>query len=545
MRSGATALLWIGVAMSALGTGTTVSSAYASSTGPGALSARVSTTPDSTLTLEGGSFAAPIVQGALEQVGSSLAPINAVYNDTDLDSGRNDLTTGAADVAVSEVPLTNSELSSSPGVSYAYVPFAASSVDIGAMIMQTYTSGKTVQPDTFFSNVQVTPLQVEYLFGSGGPGIWSEFTDTQPGGGTISPVLGNTYAGHEIILPAASTLALEQYIVSDPKAKAAYDKYLNSLKVPSDTPQDVWPIHQGYNGGDLTMAQNLVPLDPTANPPAPYPDPNTWSSDSSDPGQNNSLNWGNVGPIPVSYAGPPRNIPTVNPENAAGAFVAPTPASETAALNDATYDSSTGLVTFQGPNYATDKAAYPMMEMSYLVVPKSGLSGQKAAAVAKVIDYLLGSKGQAMVQSFGAVVPTQQMITAGLQVATTLQGQGAGSGGSGTNGGGGRPLANATNNTTPVATPNQASTGGTGSTVGPSNSPGGGTSALDSSSSSGASNDSSSPGSVLAFTGGIPEVPAGAGLFLAGLGLLGRKTLRRRAKGTPFHPVVRGGAGNG
>jgi hypothetical protein len=87
-------------------------------------------------------------------------------------------------------------------------------------------------------------------------------------------------------------------------------------------------------------------------------------------------------------------------------------------------DSSTNIVTFP-VNGGSDATAYPMMAMSYLVVPTSGLSATKATALAQFIKFVLGSKGQQDIESFGAVPPTSAMVQAGRTVADEVAAEGS------------------------------------------------------------------------------------------------------------------------
>jgi hypothetical protein len=119
------------------------------------------------------------------------------------------------------------------------------------------------------------------------------------------------------------------------------------------------------------------------------------------------------------------NLPTAAVQNAAGPYVAPSSATAAAAEADASLASTSdpttnNLVTFAAST--TDQTAYNnyLMLEDYLVVPTSGLAADKAAALAQLIRFVLGGKGQPTITSLGAAGATPAMVTAGLKVAQAL-----------------------------------------------------------------------------------------------------------------------------
>jgi ABC-type phosphate transport system substrate-binding protein len=350
------------------------------------------TTPSGRLLGEGGSFAEPIVNQLLIDDNAGIAPLDAQYFNANVDIGRQDVTTGDADFAVSEFPLTADEVTTgkSNGRSFAYVPFAASPVTVAPII--ECSAGKLC-PD----NLQLTVAQLAGIFtqGNGFAGgdisFWdSTSLNTIAAGGPLTTVATDSrnIKALNLIDPSASTEALMAAFEADPAAKANWDTFLTFWHVVSTAPAETWPTQQGVSGGDQVMANDLVPLDTSRQPPVPLP----------------FLDWGlgDVAPLPVSWLGAPRNIPTVAIENAAGKFVPPTVAAASAALADATVDPATNLVTFKATS--ADAASYNsyLMQVSYLVVPTSGLAPAKATALASFIRFALSTKGQADVVGLGA-----------------------------------------------------------------------------------------------------------------------------------------------
>jgi hypothetical protein len=191
---------------------------------------------------------------------------------------------------------------------------------------------------------------------------------------------------------------------------------------------------------------------------------------------------------------------TIAIQNAAGQYVLPTSAATSAALNDATMEPTTNLVTFNAN--PSDAASYPIDVMSYLVVPTSGLSAAKATALASFIKFVLGATGQADVKSLGDAPVTTAMASAGMKVADQVAAEAT--------------QTSTTSTTSTTAAETTASNGSTGQGSTGQGSTGDGATAA----------AGSNP--TLAFTGGLPLPIAvtGGGLLL--LGGVFRRAIRRR-----------------
>jgi ABC-type phosphate transport system substrate-binding protein len=358
-----------------------------------------------TLSGEGGSLAEPIVNKLLVDAASATAPISLSYFDADVDQGRDDFADGSADFDVTELPLTATETATAAtsNRSFAYVPFAASPIAIGAVV--ECGPNNTLLPTTMCPNLQASVLQLAQLF-TDVIGSWdSPQLSTISGGKPFDPpppALGANVIPELLGSPAASTEALIALFDANPAAAAVWSAYVTSLKGTNDAPTETWPTSSGVHGGDAELAQSLIPLDTTTL--LPISNPSVWG-------------LGQIAPLAADWIGPPENIPTIALQNGAGTYVSPTVAAATAALNDATMDPSTNLVTFNSST--TDNAAYPLMVMSYLVVPTSGLSVAKATALATLIRFVLG-KGQSDVTGLGAAAVTPAMVQAGLAVANEV-----------------------------------------------------------------------------------------------------------------------------
>ncbi len=282
----------------------------------------------------------------------------------------------------------------------------------------------------------------------------------------------------------------------------------NAATTTSTTPSEKWPYTGTYviAGGDDPFIGKLLTINTTDNVP---------SSLASD--------WVLGGTFPISSVwtgaplGAPWDIPTAAVQNAEGAYVAPSEAAAAAAEADATLaktsdPTTNNLVTFNST--ASDAASYNsyLMEETYLVVPTNGLPANKDFALADLIRFALGPKGQSDIESFGAAPATSAMDTAGLAVAAELDADAA-----------------AAPPSTAASTTSTTSASGTGSSNSSSGSAGSAASDGGSGSGSGGSGSSGSSGSDLAFTGApelVPTIGIGVGLLLAGALL--RRRLRRR-----------------
>jgi len=451
------------------------------------VSHELSSATDASTTLfgEGGSFAEPMINKLQADAASTIAPLVPAYFDANIDQGRDDFASGVADYAVSEVPLTATEATTAAqnGRSFAYVPFAASAIAIGAVILCSNDSSLT--PTTLCPNLQMTVPQLAEVFTSTAD-EWTEpvFAQSQ-GGSPITPIDASRSISpiHEVD-PTALNLGLQTLFLNNTVAKPIWESFLTLNKISSDTPTEHWPTGGGATGGDEQVADDLVPVNETDG--VAQSNPSLWGQ-------------GAIAPLPVDWLGLPRNIPTFKIMNAAGAYVGPTAAAMTAAENHITFDPATNLVTFGFS--ATDTAAYPIPAMSYLIVPTSGLSQAKATALAAFIRFVLGSQGQADVEALGAAPVTPAMVAAGLQVAGTVATQ------SGTG------MSASTTGTTSPAVAAEAETGAT--------------------SQSGSSTDLTAETETeptLAATGGVPWSLVIAGALLAAVGSVFRRLARRGAR---------------
>jgi len=456
---------------------------------------------------EGGSFPAPIMNLMLQDptLVSAIAPFEPSYFDANIDVARQDFASGSNDFAVSELPLTSDEAATAlqNGRSFAYVPFAASPVAIATVVECSGTPFLTSA--TMCPGIKATvPLLAQLFASTPSHGIgWNSaalvaldpsLLDTQAQSASVQAL--------EQVQPSVSNLALETLFDNNPTAKVSWDEYLQYYTQSTNyTPSELWPVTTGgVSGGDSGLAQSLVPENETAEPPLPLPDPQQWGQ-------------GEIAALPADWIGAPRNIPTVAIQNAAGNFVSPTVSAMQASLQDATMDPTTNLVTFNvNPN---DANAYPMPEMSYLIAPTSGLAPAKAQALAAMIRFILGTTGQAEVQSLGAAPVTPAMVTAGLKVADEVAAQSSGS---------------TTTTTTPTTTTTVPKTTTTTTTKGSTTSSGQSSLTGDNTGSGVATAaTTTSSGPSLALTGGMPWQVLVMGAAMAGVGYMGRRVLRARA----------------
>ena len=204
--------------------------------------------------------------------------------------------------------------------------------------------------------------------------------------------------------PSMANYALMSLLDSDTTAKGYFTAGLtnafthNSATTEDTTPSETWPYAGPYviAGGDDPFIGKLLTINASNNVPS-----------------NEAANWVLGAAFPVSSVwtgaplGAPWNIPTAAVQNAQGSFVTPSTGSATASEKDATLAATSdpttnNLVTFNAT--ASDASAYNsyLMEESYLVVPTSGETAAKDTALAALIRFVLGPKGQTDIESFGA-----------------------------------------------------------------------------------------------------------------------------------------------
>jgi PBP superfamily domain len=360
-----------------------------------------SDTDPTALVGEGGSFLTPVTD-ALLKADSGLAPLNPQYTDANLDNGIGDFAgtapgTFAADFVVSERPLTSAEAAKAKtnGRTFAYVPFAGTPVAMAtlALCSQGGLTGNSTAP--FCQNIPLTPAQLGLLFtynrtssavspNQGLPSSLTGWSDPRLSQANGQPIPINAIYQASTLEPSAENTALMALLDSDPTAKELLDNALNnpanSATSTSDAPAQTWPFHglHAWVGGDAGLVGKELNINAETNAPEQV---STWS-------------LGDIFPLSSVWAGAPEgtawNIPTAAIENAAGKFVPPSAAAAASAESDATMDPTTNLVTFNAN--ANDKTAYNnfLMVESYLVVPTSGLTAEKAQKLAQYIRFIVG-----------------------------------------------------------------------------------------------------------------------------------------------------------
>jgi len=411
------------------------------------------TTDPGTLTGEGGAFAEPIVIQLINDASTSISPEYVGYEPLDVDSGREAFADGDADFAVSEYPLTASEQAeaASIGRSYTYVPFAAVPVDIGVNLLQSTDTASTPNTSSaYLDDMQFTQDQLFCLFT---PVCGSQFPDGRDW--DTAPFLADTSAANAAAcqaandpnalacqqltvddtsgsggslpiqvqiqqVPDASLTALETLFANSPATQSQWNAWASKEPLApgtSSNPQDeLWPSDSG-NGKDQDVEKALFPEDPDISTPADEPlNEYPIYPDVADEYSNN----GSIAALPSDWMAP--YIPQAKVQNGAGDYVLGTTMSAQAALSDASV-ASNNLVTF--PANDPNPNAYPLTQMSYLIVPTSGLSAVKDASLAKLIDFILSSAGAADIEAGGATPITESsdpaLYAADSAVATQLQ----------------------------------------------------------------------------------------------------------------------------
>ena len=480
------------------------------------------TTDPTALVGEGGSFLTPVTD-VLLKADTGLAPLNPSYTDANLDNAIGDFAGNGpdsfdADFVVSERPLTSSEAATAKadGRTFAYVPFAATPVAVATLAVCNPAGLTGNSTASLCPNVPLTVPLVAQLFtfnltssavspNQGLPNSltgWSDPRLTQANG---QPIPNSGIFQASTLEPSAENTALMALLDSNPTAKELLDNALNNpasdALTQSDTPSETWPFHgnHAFVGGDAGLVGKELDINAETNAPS----------------EAISWNLGDVFPLASVWTaapqGTPWNIPTAAIQNAAGKFVAPSEAAAAAAESDATMDPTTNLVTFTAN--ANDAAAYNnyMMVESYLVVPISGLTADKAQKLAQYIRFITGPVAESDEEVLGSAPPTSAMVAADLKVATQLDSEGDASAAASSTSTGTGSTTSTTSTTTTVST--TSTTVATASSDAPSGSTGTG---------------NSGTGAGLALTGATNIVPALAvGGALVGLGAVGRRRSRR------------------
>ena len=482
-------------------------------------------TDKTSLSGEGGTFLGPVVTKLVDDGASNLDGLFGSYVQTGLEpaiadfigSGPNDFN---ADFAVSERPLTSTEVASAKanGRSIAYVPFAATPVAIGTLVTGTNYGGEDpIDPSSFCPHINMTVADLGAVFGidSAQPvASWADPRFTCSNGLPLASDSPQIASNDD---PTMANYALMALLNSDPTAKSYFATgVLDAFNAKRATTSSITPSERlpyvgpfVISGGDDPFLGKLLNVNATTNVPR-------WSV-----GDPSIL--GVTFPVSSVWTGAPLgaawNIPTAAIQNAEGAFVAPSTTSAAAAEADATLAATSdpttdNLVTFNPST--SDAAAYNsyLMEESYLVVPTSGLPSTKDYALADLIRFILGPKGQQDISSFGVAPATTAMVTAGLQVAGELDAEGAAS------------AAGTTSSTTTTTTASSTSTTSAAGVAGA----GAVSSSGSDSSDTGSGGTGAASGSGLAFTGApdlIPMIGIGALLLVAGAVI--RRRLRRRS----------------
>jgi len=474
--------------------------------GPGPLLSGRAAAGDTTSTLtdptqlvaEGESWPGPMVSKLQSDGESAISPLNPAYLTPGVssstsqggeDGARQDFAAGLTDYAVTEAPLSSAEATTATqnGIAPGYVPYAAGAIAIGIAV-------KTSQG--FVQSLHLTVPTLCKIF-TGGITAWNdpEILAENPGstiGQAQTPSITRVVRRDS----SSTTGALINLFLSDPTARSCWNGYATNRGAPADTAIDEWPADnsanvRGLTGGSQLVMDTLLALDPTTQKPiagTPLED-----------------YIGYVAPAWISqFSGPP--VAAI--QNKFGAFVLPTQTAVAAAVQDGgTFSSTTNIVALD-PSRMTAAADYPLVLVSYLLVPLTGLPATKAAPLAAFVRFVLGATGQADVASTGYDPAPSAWITAGGTlassiVATTTTTTSTSSTSSSTS--------SSTTSSTAVSTTSSAATGGS----------------VQAASTGGSSGVTGDPAASLAQTGAAPLLTLIAGVFLIVFGQVSGRTTRR------------------
>jgi phosphate transport system substrate-binding protein len=323
------------------------------------------------------------------------------------DAARADVAAGASDFAVSSAPLTADELTAAgqSGIQPAYVPFASGAVGIVAAVQADRQHGGGLIQNIKLTIPTLAKVFTHHINYWNDPEILAENPDVPDLAHVEVPSILTAVRRDS----SSTSSALVAAFLTDPVARSVWAEYVQGLGQAPDVTPDRWPADPngnvtGVTSGSRGMINALLNLDPVSGQPIPGTPAHAI---------------GYVAPEFARQFGAPRAAiqnratpPTFVLPTAAGAVVG--------ALAGAAFDPATGLYTIDYSRI-TAAGAYPIPLVSYLVVPVRGVAPAKAQALAAFIRFVLGTAGQADVASTGMVGVSAEAITAGLQVAHTLE----------------------------------------------------------------------------------------------------------------------------
>jgi len=290
------------------------------------------------------------------QVCQPPARLGVNYIPANSEDGMDNFVKGLNDFAVTGRPLTTDQQSAlqAAGKSVAYAPLTASGLVIAYKIFNQDPAHAA--PGAQITNLKLTPTIVAKIF-TGQITNWH----SDPEIGALNP--------GDVFPPLVRPLVRGDH--SD--ANLEFTSWLTAQGgngLPSD-----WPgASSDYPLNYLTQNAGIVGGDALADAIA---DPVTVQNN------NDYFSNGYIGFVDASEAAY-YGLPVARIKNAAGKFVKATPASITAALHDATTDSS-GLMQ---PDYGTtDPKAYPMPFLSYVTAPTSGISAAQGTTLRGFLNY--------------------------------------------------------------------------------------------------------------------------------------------------------------
>ena len=472
-------------------------------------------TPAGTLFGEGGDAMTPVMIKLLHDDATALSPDVASYTNVNLEHGITDFIgsspgTFGSDFAVTERPLTAAEAATAKanGRTFAYVPFVAGPVALMTLVPNAcYNGSTTINPNQYCQNIPLSLENLDGIYGAETPQYsgWgdSRISCTNPPTAP-TPADSLKFFRWANLDPTMENYALMSLLDSTTTSQASFAAGLTAATTAASTTDPTASEHWPYSGTALTGGDNatvgkLIGLDARTGAPSSVA---------------TQLTLGAIMPVASVWTGDPLgvrwNLPTAAVQNAEGAYVPPSTASAQAAEADATFTTTSdpttsNLVTFNAN--ATDASAYNnyLMLESYLVVPTSGLSADKALALAQFIRYAVGTKGQAAIEALGAAPATSAMVAADLTVAQQLDAEAAAA--------------------PPTTTTTTTTTAGSTTTTTVAGSGGAGTAGSSPSTSAGTAGSSSGG---LAVTGSDPLPLVGLGVALLICGEVSRQVVRRR-----------------
>jgi phosphate transport system substrate-binding protein len=356
------------------------------------------------LRVEGTEFAKAFLDRVESDLASASNPLTVTFIPTG-SGGRASFVNGAADLAFTEVPLSEDQVYALKAANkgFAYAPLSAGPVAFAYNVV-TETDEPKVE-ESRVKDLKLSPPTIVKIFTNSTDGqAWTDPEITADNGKEVKAEPPGYFPIVRVGESGTNYWLTKWFIQSAPDV---WRDYLKTSSVPPDVPQEQFPL----------------PLPRTTRTRPSFDQVALLLADPFRPGgtAGGHSNIGYLAPVTAKQVAraknlPPLDIPLLNVKNAAGNFVAPTTEAASKALAVATLNPDHTITPNVNP---TDPAAYPLVVPVYAVVPTTG-DPAKLAAIARFLKAVVDPAAQQTAASMGFAPLTQPMVDATNAVAAQL-----------------------------------------------------------------------------------------------------------------------------